>query len=78
MKILFVSLGCDKNRVDTEVMLGMLMQSGHSIGRTVGLLKQSHKLTTHYTAGSIAAGSLTRGLVGDTEVAVTLPDVLSS
>ncbi len=30
MKVLFVSLGCDKNRVDTEVMLGMLEQSGHS------------------------------------------------
>ena len=30
MKILFVSLGCDKNRVDTEVMLGLLSQHGHS------------------------------------------------
>ena len=30
MKILFVSLGCDKNRVDTEVMLGMLTGRGHS------------------------------------------------
>ncbi|MBE5829583.1 MAG: 30S ribosomal protein S12 methylthiotransferase RimO [Butyrivibrio sp.] len=30
MKILFVSLGCDKNRVDTEVMLGLLAQHGHS------------------------------------------------
>ncbi len=29
MKILFVSLGCDKNRVDTEVMLGYLSQHGH-------------------------------------------------
>ena len=29
MKILFVSLGCDKNRVDTEVMLGMLSSRGH-------------------------------------------------
>ncbi|WP_026526521.1 30S ribosomal protein S12 methylthiotransferase RimO [Butyrivibrio sp. VCD2006] len=29
MKILFVSLGCDKNRVDSEVMLGMLSQRGH-------------------------------------------------
>jgi len=29
MKVLFVSLGCDKNRVDTEVMLGMLERSGH-------------------------------------------------
>ena len=31
MKILFVSLGCDKNRVDSEVMLGMLTQRGHEI-----------------------------------------------
>ena len=30
MKILFVSLGCDKNRVDTEVMLGMLASHGHN------------------------------------------------
>ena len=31
MKILFVSLGCDKNLVDTEVMLGMLTGNGYSI-----------------------------------------------
>lgn len=30
MKILFVSLGCDKNLVDSEVMLGMLKQKGYS------------------------------------------------
>ena len=30
MKILFVSLGCDKNRVDTEVMLGTLSSHGYS------------------------------------------------
>jgi ribosomal protein S12 methylthiotransferase len=29
MKILFVSLGCDKNRVDSEIMLGMLSSRGH-------------------------------------------------
>ena len=28
MKILFVSLGCDKNLVDTEVMLGLLREGG--------------------------------------------------
>ena len=28
MKILFISLGCDKNLVDTEVMLGQLSQEG--------------------------------------------------
>ena len=30
MKILFVSLGCDKNLVDTEMMLGMLREKGYS------------------------------------------------
>lgn len=29
MKILFVSLGCDKNLVDTEKMLGLLQEKGH-------------------------------------------------
>lgn len=31
MKILFISLGCDKNLVDSEVMLGLLTQKGHTI-----------------------------------------------
>ena len=31
MNILFVSLGCDKNLVDTEVMLGMLAKKGHQM-----------------------------------------------
>jgi len=31
MNILFVSLGCDKNLVDTEMMLGMLASEGHTI-----------------------------------------------
>lgn len=31
MKILFISLGCDKNLVDTEMMLGMLVQKGYAI-----------------------------------------------
>lgn len=30
MKILFVSLGCDKNLVDTEFMLGTLREAGHT------------------------------------------------
>ena len=30
MNILFVSLGCDKNLVDTEMMLGMLREKGYS------------------------------------------------
>jgi len=31
MNILFVSLGCDKNLVDSEVMLGLLKDSGHTL-----------------------------------------------
>ena len=31
MKILFVSLGCDKNLVDSEVMLGLLTEKGYTI-----------------------------------------------
>ncbi len=31
MKILFISLGCDKNLVDTEKMLGALVQRGYTI-----------------------------------------------
>ena len=31
MKILLVSLGCDKNRVDSEHMLGLLSERGHMI-----------------------------------------------
>lgn len=31
MKVLFVSLGCDKNLVDSEMMLGMLAAEGYSI-----------------------------------------------
>ena len=30
MKILFISLGCDKNLVDTEMMLGQLSQEGYT------------------------------------------------
>ena len=31
MNVLFVSLGCDKNLVDTEVMLGLLASLGHQM-----------------------------------------------
>lgn len=31
MKVLMVSLGCDKNLVDSEVMLGLLREAGHEI-----------------------------------------------
>ena len=29
MKILFISLGCDKNLVDSEHMLGLLVKHGY-------------------------------------------------
>lgn len=31
MKVLFISLGCDKNLVDSEYMLGILTQAGHTL-----------------------------------------------
>ena len=31
MKIFFISLGCDKNLVDSEEMIGLLTANGHSI-----------------------------------------------
>lgn len=31
MKVYFISLGCDKNTVDSEMMLGLLTKEGHSI-----------------------------------------------
>ena len=31
MKLLFVSLGCDKNLVDSEEMLGLLTSNGFEI-----------------------------------------------
>ncbi len=31
MKLLFISLGCDKNLADSEAMLGMLTKAGHEI-----------------------------------------------
>ena len=31
INILFISLGCDKNLVDTEVMLGILAERGHKM-----------------------------------------------
>ena len=30
MNILFVSLGCDKNLADTELMLGLLAEKGYA------------------------------------------------
>ncbi|MBW1770552.1 MAG: 30S ribosomal protein S12 methylthiotransferase RimO, partial [Deltaproteobacteria bacterium] len=31
MKVHFVSLGCPRNLVDTEIMLGRLLEAGHTI-----------------------------------------------
>ena len=31
MNVLFISLGCDKNLVDTEYMLGLLKERGFSM-----------------------------------------------
>ena len=31
MKIMFISLGCDKNLVDSEVMLGLLRDRGYTL-----------------------------------------------
>ncbi len=31
MRVLFISLGCDKNLVDSEMMLGLLKEKGHEI-----------------------------------------------
>ena len=33
MKVLFISLGCDKNRVDSEVMVGILKERGYSLSK---------------------------------------------
>ena len=35
MRVYFVSLGCDKNLVDSEVMLGLLQAAGHSLAEDV-------------------------------------------
>ena len=43
MKILCVSLGCDKNLVDTEMMLGLLNRDGHT-DRKSTRLNSSHFL----------------------------------
>ncbi len=31
MKVLLISLGCDKNLVDSEIMLGLLNKAGHEL-----------------------------------------------
>ncbi len=34
MNVCFISLGCDKNLVDSEVMLGLLRDAGYSLTET--------------------------------------------
>ena len=34
MKLLFISLGCDKNLVDSEQMIGLLTSEGHEIAES--------------------------------------------
>ena len=48
MNVLFVSLGCDKNLVDSEVMLGTLAERGYSFtkrqnGMEQGVLEEDSK-----------------------------------
>ena len=35
MKVYFISLGCDKNLVDSEVMLGLLQNAGHTLAEDI-------------------------------------------
>ena len=54
-KILFVSLGCDKNLVDSEMMLGMLLKSGYEFTddeRDILLCIQRRSLTADDIAES--------------------------
>ena len=58
MNILFVSLGCDKNLVDTEVMLGLLAKNGHQMVDSeefadvnLGYYKKGGKLTINDSNG---------------------------
>ena len=36
MKVHFTTLGCPKNQVDSELMLGMLARAGHEITDVAG------------------------------------------
>lgn len=36
MKLLFISLGCDKNLVDSERMLGILAKEGYELTDEIG------------------------------------------
>ena len=39
MKILFISLGCDKNLADSEEMLGLLTGNGHEMPKKKALIR---------------------------------------
>ncbi len=51
MKVYAVSLGCDKNRVDTETMLGLLVQEGYE----VTLVRREADVCLINTCGFIAS-----------------------
>ena len=44
MKILFVSLGCDKNLVDSEHMSGLLSKAGYEFTDSSGVSPESRLL----------------------------------
>lgn len=65
-KLYFISLGCPRNRVDTEVMLGILLKAGYEVGQDLaeadyivvnscGFLDASRKETLD-TVGEVLGG----------------------
>ena len=65
MKIVFISLGCDKNLVDTEMMLGMLSEKGYSF------TDDENEADTIYVSTKTVAGEVTR-IKNETDI--ILPD----
>ena len=43
MKLLFISLGCDKNLVDTEFMLGMIRDAGTFDGQPIEMTDDEYQ-----------------------------------
>ena len=48
LKLLFVSLGCDKNLVDTEFMLGMLRDDGIEMTDAALSMMQKKKVSIRF------------------------------
>ena len=46
MKVYFVSLGCDKNLVDSEYMLGLLRDAGHTLTEDEAVIMNEVQLLT--------------------------------